>query len=182
MKKIYKLLFWSTIGFVLVSFNRDSNRINWSSYRQLTWADYQAQPDFNDNFRDAVTASAMVFQTKCDDQTGLLKVVMTAQFVKNQSWVKPVAQTDYHLGHEQLHFDIAELVVRRFRKAISTKLLRCDDYPEIQALSDLYMDQAHHLQMEYDRETRFSLHKTNQALWHKKIKEELKELKAFEKN
>lgn len=168
------------IGIVfLFSFKKDSNRIDWSSQKDLSWSNYTGIPDYEDGFRDAVTASAILFSTKCHPNN-ILEIDIAAQFVKDQSWVKPVARTEYHLGHEQLHFDITELCVRKFRAAIANKVFSCGQQEEVQKLAEQIMQECVELQQKYDLETQYSLNKKKQAEWENNVKTDLGDFKEFE--
>lgn len=164
---------------ILFSFKKDSNRIDWSSQKDLNWNNYTGVPDYEDGFRDAVTASAILFSTKCHP-TNILEINIAAQFVKDQSWVKPVARTEYHLGHEQLHFDITELSVRKFREAIKGKTYLCSQQDEVQQLAEKIMQECVELQQQYDRETQYSMNKKKQAEWEQSVHQDLGNLKEFE--
>lgn len=164
---------------ILFSFSKEPNRIDWSSQKELNWNNYTGAPDYSDSFRDAVTASAILFSTKCHP-SNILEVDIAAQFVKDQSWVKPVARTEYHLGHEQLHFDITELCVRKFRASIVGRTFLCSQQDEVQQLAEKIMQECVELQQKYDHETQYSLNKKKQAEWERYIQTDLVNLNQFE--
>jgi len=170
------------IGFLLLivfsSFMSSSGRIGWQENRPLQWTDYEGIPDYEDGFRDAVTASALKFTTRCH-KDGSLEVFVSAEFVKDQSWVKEVARSDYHLNHERLHFDITELYARKFRDFLDTKTYTCDDRDLVQSLIYNALKDCMDHQNEYDKHTSYSLNKTQQANWETLIENELKELELF---
>ena len=77
------------------------------------------------------------------------------------------------LEHEQLHFDIAELISRKLR-------LRYKSLKEHSAYLNIYynyMDTLDVYQNRYDKETVFSIRYKEQKKWKEKIKKELNELK-----
>ncbi len=166
---------------VLSSFASSPERISWSEDRPLQWFDFKGQPDYSDQFRDAVTASALKFNTKCLDNNEL-EVLVAAEFLKDRSWVKEVARSDYHLGHERLHFDITELYARKFRQEISERQLTCSNQDEIQELIHFYLDACFTFQNEYDKQTYYSMHQSKQIDWENQISKELKSLEEFALN
>lgn len=111
-----------------------------------------------------------------------MEVFISAQFLKDKSWVKPEALTNYHLGHEQLHFDITELYVRKFRQVIEDLEFSCGDLNSVQTISNQIMQECQEMQLQYDRDTKYSLHQSKQVEWEAKIKTELSELAHLEDN
>lgn len=162
----------------LFGFKTDGNRIVWSEDRDLRWSDFQGQPDFNDDFRDAVTTSAIKFTSRCNNN-GLLEFEVSAEFLKNRSWVKPVAFSDYHLRHEQLHFDITEVYVRKIRTLLSQRNFACNEQALVQNYVQQIMNTCTEAQAKYDKETRYSLHKANQATWQLIVDEQLYGLQKY---
>ncbi len=167
--------------FVVGIYGFNSERIKWNKHRPIHWHDFKGNPDYSDKFRDAVTASSLKFNCKCDQQNNL-DVLVSAEFLKSQSWVKEVARNDYHLGHERLHFDITELFARKFRAEIEHRKLTCNDREEVQQLIYSYLAACMNYQNEYDTETYYSMHKDKQAEWENQINQELKSLERFASN
>jgi len=156
-----------------------TNRIGWEESRPLEWTDYEGVPDYEDEFRDAVTASALKFITRCHKEDGRLEVIINAEFVKDQSWVKEVARSDYHLNHERSHFDITELFARKFRKFIEDHSYTCEDRDLVQDLIYESLSECMEYQNEYDKGTGYSLLKHRQMIWETKIDSQLQELSAY---
>lgn len=102
-----------------------------------------------------------------------IRFAIDARFDKTKSWSKKPEQTDAILKHEQLHFDIAELVSRAFRKeADQTKYTR--NYKnEISRMFNRYTFHLQRLQQKYDEQTLHSNYKSKQNFWEKLIRQEL---------
>ncbi len=160
------------------SFTDVPGRIGWNQNRPIQWSDFEGIPDYEDQFRDAVTASALRFTTRCH-VTGEFEIYVSAEFVKDQSWVKDVARSNYHLNHERLHFDITELYARKFRQYISTQSFDCNDRDHVQDIVYDYLNQCMEYQHLYDKETAFSLRKEKQRNWQHQVAVELQELEEF---
>jgi len=137
--------------------------ILWVSDRQLTWTDFQGEPDYDNNFVKALTASSIRYSYGCQD--GEIVYHIEAIFKKDQSWVKEEARTDYHLGHEQLHFDITELHARKLRKALNEEKFPCHRMYAFEQTIKNYLSQWRTEQLKYDRETFFSVKKEEQSNW-----------------
>lgn len=178
MKQFGKHIIWLFALFIFCSAFTSTGRIGWQEQRPLQWSDYQGTPDYEDGFRDAVTASALKFTTRCK-KDGTFETLVSAEFVKDQSWVKEVAQTDYHLGHERLHFDITELYARKFRQFVKDQNFTCEDRDLVQKYVYQYLEDCMNLQNQYDKETRHSMHHANQAKWEAMIDAQLNELSEF---
>ena len=83
--------------------------------RTLKWTDFKGKPDEN-YFAGAVTASGFAFDSQVDfDGTNIfLNIGVYTFFTKNDSWKKPGINSDYHLLHEQHHFDITRMGSENF--------------------------------------------------------------------
>ncbi|MBX2846128.1 MAG: hypothetical protein KTR13_07930 [Saprospiraceae bacterium] len=157
------------LGVFFFSFTElKKNRIKWNAGKTVNWNDYEGIPDYADNFRDAVTASALNYNVRCHTD-GNLTVSVSAEFLKDQSWVKERARTDYHLGHERLHFDITELFARKMRKTFEGQQFRCEDEAVVHQLATQLLAEWREAQVQYDKETLYSLDKHDQKLWHQKV-------------
>lgn len=179
MKQLFQnITYLICIAFFATAFT-SSNRIGWNEGRPLEWSDYEGLPDYEDHFRDAVTASALKFITRCHKDDGRLEVLVNAEFVKDQSWVKEVARSDYHLGHERRHFDITELFARKFRDFLETKSFTCEDRDLVQGLIYNALADCMDFQNEYDKGTGYSLLKHRQVEWEAKIDTELEKLAIY---
>jgi len=166
--------------FVSISQNEEPI-IPWEESIKLSWNDFKDQPDSNTDVV-AITASGMTFQysiKKSDDRiTGFTAQVKTI-FYPEKSWFKPDRANDHILSHEQGHFDITELHVRKFRQQIaaleiSKNLVKNLDSLHLQIQKDLK-----NMQNLYDTETDYSRRVEAQATWQKQIELELSNLTEF---
>jgi hypothetical protein len=108
-----------------------------------------------------------------------VKIEIKTVFNEDKSWKDVKKINDYILLHEQKHFDIAELFVRKFRKAVAEKIRNSGDYDRyfksIYTISNEYKN----FQMVYDKETRHGMNETKQAEYNAAISEELENLKVI---
>ncbi len=151
--------------------------IFWVADRPLTWTDFQAEPDYNNNFVKALTASSIRYSYGC--QEGEIVFHIEAIFKKDQSWVKEEARTSYHLGHEQLHFDITELYARKLRHALKQKQFPCHRMYAFEQTIKEYLAEWRKEQLKYDRETFFSVKEEEQSYWYYDINLQLEEDDTF---
>jgi len=150
--------------------------IEWKEGQRLTWLDFKGTPKrLSPN--EALTDSGMSIELKCDNNTS--EVIVKCFFDRSKSWTKDT-ESAYLLAHEQLHFDITELFVRKLRKQLSDIGNNCrylndhvekyyhQNYKEYVAYQDAY-----------DRESNHSINKEKQAFWEQKVATDLEALKPF---
>lgn len=150
--------------------------IEWKEGQRLKWSDFKGTP--KRSFPEqALTDSGMSLDLQCDNNTS--KIVVKCFFNRTRSWTKD-QESAYLLAHEQLHFDITELFVRKLRKRLAQFGNNCKqlneqvekhyngNYKEFVAYQDAY-----------DNETDHSINKEKQAFWEEKVATELEELRTF---
>lgn len=180
MSKLKSVFVTLLVSVMTLSFlvEDNDNRITWSPSIRIQWQDFHGHPDYGDSFRDVVTASSINYAMVClHDDTMVVSV--KADFIKDQSWVKEVARTDYHLGHERLHFDITELYVRKLRKEFSNKSFVCGQEAEINGLAEAVLLEWRTFQQRYDKYTYYSLNHSAQRKWESEVAKQLIELDDF---
>jgi len=152
-----------------------ANLIDWTPSRKLSWEDFKAAPDPSST-NAALTSSSINVEFGYDDEE--LQYTINCRFDKTKSWVRVRNATI--LQHEQGHFDIAELHARKFNQALkayrfSAKTVNAD----VNRIYDSVIALQHIFQNEYDKETDFSRDKEKQAIWLKKIAEQLQETRPY---
>ncbi len=103
-------------------------------------------------------------------------------FMVDSSFVIRKNESDYLLSHEQGHFDIGEIYVRKMRELItkwdgSDK----DDYNSylLEGFNRVFSDS---IAFQYERETNHGRNKSYQYYWNRKIDSLLKRYEAFNKS
>jgi hypothetical protein len=150
---------------------KEKEIIAWNENNKLNWDCFKGKSD-NSNNR-AITCSTIYCKF---EESNNLTINIRACFIKKESWKKDKLPSDYHLSHEQKHFDIAEIYARKLRKILTDTIFKSEaiarkEIPKIirdnnKALN-IYQDL-------YDKETNHSINKENQSLWDKRIEEEIK--------
>lgn len=154
--------------------NFSSDTIIWKQDSLLTKENFKGKPKGN----IPAFACTGIF-LHMEESDGTLKFYVEAIFSKSKSFMKE--SSVYTLKHEQLHFDIAELCARKFRKALSEKDFRKvkNLREEINKMSTKSGEDMKEEQNKYDTDTEHGLNAAKQEVWIKNIAERLKELDAY---
>ncbi len=144
--------------------------------KEITWADFKGEPDTN-SIDEAHITYFMSREGNYITRDSLVYIVK-ALFKAKRSWTK--TNSDYILGHERVHFDLTELYIRKIRKALSEKTFyERNLIKEIEVICNSIYEELSYKQIQYDKETEHSINKMQQAIWDKKICEELKQLEQY---
>ncbi len=127
-------------------------------YRQLSWKDFKGKPDSRGV---ALSSTQISFETSYSN--GCYSFEVFAVFLPDRSFTTTTKERI--LRHEQLHFDITELMVRRLRS-----LLRGVNSPkQADSLYQQTVKEWGNLEQQYDRETNFSINQAEQLRWEVEI-------------
>ena len=136
--------------------------------RRLTWNDIQADPP-TDGSEGAKTSYTLYSAWRCRASVFEFRVI--AGFRPRQSWVKPVVLNDTVqrrtvLGHEQTHFDLAEVHARIMRRAFRDLASPCSKTDgDLSELAQRLAQNEKAEQRRYDTETNHGLQASQQAAW-----------------
>ena len=180
------LVYLATAGFVSSSdeYQAAPNRIDvpshqilWSESDKLIWSDFKGRRDKRSHHH-AVTTSSLQTQPIVFTQEKV-QYELFALFDKKKSWT--VSDSKALLAHEQVHFDISELVLRKMRKKFLEHNFK--DLNGVNYMIDSTFEEASNerdrLNREYDKETNHSRNKEQQLEWQKRIEEEIEELSDY---
>lgn len=154
--------------------------INWSKKRQLSWQDFMGIiPDSLDACKDVAICSSGVYLYR-SQYSKPTDFVVKVQFSKKESWKKKEANATL-LIHEQMHFNISEIIGRRERRSIKKlkeqNVSNTNDYINQHRL---LIEELDLLQDNYDKETNHGTNLIMQEKWNKWILTELDKLSEFE--
>jgi len=176
MKKLTPIIILLLI--LTSAFQKDADRIEWSPTRLLTWADFKGKADKSSPYEAVTYTTIEVRSLQLDEKQ--IEYIITNSFEKKSSWSKDKKSVGL-LKHEQLHFDISELVVRKMRKKLLSK-----KYKSIKEIQNFARDafgecekERKHLNVLYDKETNHSINKDKQKEWEDKIEAELGEFTEY---
>lgn len=152
--------------------------ILWSPSRKLTWDDFQGIPDIKNKYKALSFVQIGLKSEQFDDS---LVIEIPTYFYNKLSWSKNL-NNSVLLKHEQLHFDIGELIARKIRKEYSTYELKNLEncYKDLKRIYRSYygveFDNYNNI---YDNETEHGTVSSKQKEWELKIAKELKALDAY---
>lgn len=162
------------------AFAQEKEKLEWNENRPLTWNDFKAEPKESVPY-EANTNTGILFSWNYSTESGepVLKYEVLSNFYPESSWVKNVEETNYLLGHEQLHFDITELNARKLRKAIDEYKPGRNIRKELNQLYEQIEQERVKMQNRFDVETNHSQNKEAEAKWRKFVLEEIKDLEEY---
>lgn len=146
----------------------EDRAIAWTAGRRLTWNDFQGDPP-TDGSEGAKTSYTLYSAWRCRGSGFEFRVI--AGFRPRQSWVKPVVLNDTVqrrtvLGHEQTHFDLAEVHARIMRRAFRDLASPCSKTDgDLSELAQRLAQNEKAEQRRYDTETNHGLQASQQAAW-----------------
>lgn len=157
-------------------FDKETN-LEWCSSYKLSWADFTGEIDVTSSFLANINTSIKVNSKKRPNTPPVYDV--RAYMNQSKSWKKEGVSV-WLLRHEQLHFDICELYVRKIRKSVDSlnqaKVLDKEVYKQ---LIFSLMDAERTRNELYDLETQHSKNFEKQSDWNKTIVSELALLETY---
>lgn len=164
------------LPFLLLTFGiaQSQTLIIWSEEQPLTVDDFQGIPEPNSAYK---ASSEIGISLEVNGNNEHIEWNATCRFNKDESWKADTMDFEL-LKHEQLHFDICELNVRKLRQ----KLIALKSMPDKKELEDLMnwvntLDNE--MQRKYDYETNHSIKRAKQYEWEEYVERELEKLKAY---
>ena len=148
--------------------------IVWSLERRLTKEDFKGRVPAN-----AATASMswIHIETEWECKDGTFMATARATFDPSQSWFRrsqsPMQLDIQLLEHEQIHFDIAEVTVRKIRAGLQKFTDACAEAGGTEPIQHLIARADRDLQDEqerYDRETGHGVNARVQDQWKRRIR------------
>jgi hypothetical protein len=142
----------------------------WDKTKPLEWKDFKGKCDWQGGY-DAKTQWGIMTKKKDSMSMGVY-----AYFYKPSSC--HLLGGDDLLRHEQYHFNIAELHVRRIRKELKEKNITIGS-TDFANLMNKKMEECRDMQVDYDSRTNHFRLKKVQLEWQEYIDKELMKLEAF---
>ena len=169
--------------FSLDYYGQANDSIKWSPTRKLAVADYHAKPDPASKFK-AISYLSQPSEWTFKNDT--LTITLYCFFRKSSSWFKTENENadlvNHLLAHEQGHFDIDEIEIRKARRRILKNKGTITRHNYKMVISRYIKDIGYFVnerQALYDRETDYSMNHDQQIEWNAKIANELKELADY---
>ncbi len=165
----------------LLSAQEKDGKIAWDRDSPLSWSDFKARPDPFSNYT-ANTNSGIGYIWNYSTSSGKpeFDYEVSCSFYPGHSWVKKsVADPDYLLAHEQLHFDISELHARILSKTLSEYKPGKNIRQDLRRIYNQIESERVAIQKQFDRETHHSENRKAEMAWRKKIARQLENLEAY---
>lgn len=147
--------------------------------RKLKLSDFKAKPDETSKF-SAISNISRPFKYFTKNDTLFVKI--ECLFICQKSWFKKIMNQTRLLEHEQGHFDIAEIEVRKTKKRFIDNKDSFNKGNFKQLINKFIEDQTNNLLQRdilYDKETKLSQNEKKQQEWSKKLKGELSSLNMY---
>ncbi|MGI4742141.1 MAG: DUF922 domain-containing protein [Janthinobacterium lividum] len=117
------------------------------------------------------------------DAAGRNNFFVTAALDKSRSWVRAatLGRSNQVLAHEQVHFDICELIARRLRQRIAQVYQAGGDVftPAFRKEIQLLLNEQAVWNTHYDQETAHGLCQYQQHQWQERLTQALAQLAAY---
>ncbi len=148
---------------------------------RLRWSDFHLQAPESDYSAESNCMFLFSSRPELNPDTLTLHIGLSAFFDRTTSWVKEDAKSsDSLLMHEQLHFDICELYIRKLRKKMMQLILDPMDYiDKCNGVFDEIWRDYQEAQKLYDKETEHGLIANEQNRWISEVAEQLEMMKAI---
>jgi hypothetical protein len=150
------------IGFIRMN-GQDASVFPWSKDRKLVWDDYRKIESNQESLNILIGAKTYTIIEYDEMQNGALTPPI-AIFNGVKSWTS--VNDTIILAHEQLHFDINELFMRKIRKEF-VKLYydKENNTQKFQLVIDKYLNELEIVQAVYDRESYEFMKRKNDTVW-----------------
>jgi len=182
MLSIFLLQCASTKISELHNIYKTDDYIFWDENRKLAWEDFKGEPlDTSENYSSEI----IIKNPSTIERANLFssfKLTSICVFDKRHSWVNKKFVTPSLLLYNQTIFDIYELYVRKLRKEFSETDFGIDDYSEkFHRMAEKINGDLIDTIEEFRKESKIGKDENVITQWSIKIKNELEELKQFEK-
>jgi hypothetical protein len=162
---------------------RGQSELSWEQHPKLSWMDFKGGTRKVAGDPTAVTDTGFRTQLMCRE--GVLDIEIKAEFYPDTSWVKPKEKLATLLKHEQGHFDITELYVRKMRKAIRDAKIQCEDESKAESAGKALLAPLDHewekAEKQYDADTKDGTNLVGQNAASHRIASELAALSSYAK-
>ncbi|WP_336960476.1 DUF922 domain-containing protein [Chryseobacterium contaminans] len=158
-------------------------KIIWQEGQKLVWANFKS-PVNRKNNPDVAAYTNCGWEysvVKSSNPKSPVKIEIKTIFNEDKSWKDVKKINDYILLHEQKHFDIAEIFVRKFRKSVEEKIRNSGDYNRLfNSIYNTISNEYKNFQIAYDKDTRHGMDEEKQAEYNAFISKELENLKSYQ--
>ncbi|WP_156176282.1 hypothetical protein [Hymenobacter terrenus] len=168
------------------------SRLCWQEGIRLKWEDFQApqhpSADGHDPAKLSALTAVVMPLTEITDSNGAPTYRLDCVFLRDLSWVnsqvKSAEDRASTLAHEQIHFDLAELIVRKVRRRIADGIRAGEDIfsSEVNADIQCLLTEYNPLNDLYDDDVNFrapAVEAAAQRRWTLQVASELRALSPY---
>jgi len=166
-----------------VEIEESDSLISWSNSEKLTFDDFKGIPPTKfgaDSLHTlAMTGTAFAYDYWSNEDGYVVN--LECLFNRKRSWFRPMYRFSKRvLNHEQRHFDLAEVFVRKARKGLLDKKLEYLDYKILDSIMFSLDKELKVMQKKYDAEAGFLENVQMQSLWDLRIDSLLNASKKYD--
>ena len=142
--------------------------------RRVTWNDFKGPVRNRSGYAAAIfTSIGLQTELRIIDRKLTATIRPQVFMIPSQSWAKPAGRSREGLEHEQLHFDITQVVMNRLIERL--KLIEAGTMDDLHSqIQYEYLEafkEMNRLQEEYDSESNHNLNSPGQLKWKLKVSE-----------
>ena len=159
--------------------NKDT--VFYSTIRPLNWQDFKGKPLGTRYGAVVFPAFSYTGKQAIVNDSLVVTVQLKVYMLPESSWLRSGHGTAYALEHEQRHFDIVRLAVEEFKRRVTSESYFPEEYNGRLAFHYLKtLSFINKKQEAYDNDTQHGTNTARQAIWNKRITEEIRKLYDLE--
>lgn len=173
---------WIFVVCLLITNILFGQKIVWKEDIKLNWNNFKSNIN-NQRGTNVVayTNCGWIYSVvKSSNPKSPVTIKIETIFNEDKSWKDAKKINDYILGHEQKHFDIAEIFARKLRKEVQEKIKTSGDFNKsFQGIYHRISNDYKSFQVVYDKDTKHGMDEAKQTEYDRTIAEELENLKSY---
>jgi hypothetical protein len=153
--------------------------ITWNANRKIALTDFKLRAGGNN---EAASYASFFIEYRAGAKELLsnnLNKRVSTNFLTSESWIDTTQDVRQALRFQQSSFDLCEIYVRQFRKALYDNRKKIKSLKFIDQLNEHYTNAFSKRRMEYDLDTKAATDEAAQQKWETIIEKELNELDSF---
>ncbi|HEY8396860.1 MAG TPA: hypothetical protein VIK80_02900 [Flavihumibacter sp.] len=171
--------FLATMSSIAQAQTKPLAEIPWSATQKLSLENFQfrkaTEGEGSSNASFAITYKA----SGADLLSRNLNKRVYNYFIPAESWIDTTQNREQALQFQQTNFDICEIYVRQFRKALYENKKQIKSLRFVDELNERFTTAFSQRRLEYDRDTKAGTDAEAQKKWEAMIREELASLSAY---
>jgi hypothetical protein len=166
-------------GELTIAQESKSDKLSWSASQKLELSDFSIksatpnEPSSHAEFSITYKAGGRELLS-----SNLNKRVLN-EFIRSGSWIDTTQDIQQALRYQQASFDLCEVYVRQFRKALYDNKPKIKRLSFVDELNETHTNAYSKRRLEYDLDTKAGTDQAAQEKWETVIKKELEQLKEY---